>query len=84
MPEKYPLIRCSIRFQNVIREVSQQLNVSGPVAIDLIMDGYYKGGLVMPGQSSKIYKIISVHEKSAYDRPLPIKKMSKGRKPEDI
>jgi len=84
MPEKYPLIRCSIRFQNVIREVSQQLNVSGPVAIDLIMDGYYKGGLVMPGQSSKIYKIISAHEKTAYDRPLPIKKLSKGRKPEDI
>ena len=84
MPEKYPLIRCSVRFQNVVREVAQQLNVSGPVAIDLILDGYYKGGLVMPGQSSKIYKIISIHEKNSYERPKPIKKMSKGRNPEDI
>ena len=84
MPEKYPLIRCSIRFQNVIREVSHQLNVSGPVAIDLILDGYYKGGLVMPGQSSKIYKIISAHEKTSHERPLPVKKLSKGRNPEDI
>ncbi len=84
MPEKYPLIRCSIRFQNVIREVSQQLGISGPVAIDLILDGYYKGGLVMPGQSSKIYNIISVHEKNSYGRIMPIKKMSKGRNPEGI
>ena len=84
MPEKYPLIRCSIRFQDVIREISQQLGISGPVAIDLILDGYYKGGLVMPGQTSKIYKIISVHERHSYERPMPIKKMSKGRNPDDI
>jgi hypothetical protein len=84
MQEKYPLIRCSIRFQNVVREISQQLGVSGPVAIDLILEGYYKGGLVMPGQSSKIYKIISVHEKNSYTRPLPIKKMTKGVNPENI
>jgi hypothetical protein len=60
------------------------LGISGPVAIDLILDGYYKGGLVMPGQSSKIYNIISVHEKNSYKRPLPIKKMPQVRKPEDI
>jgi len=84
MPEKYPLIRCSIRFQSVIREVSQQLGISGPVAIDLILDGYYKGGLVIPGQSSRIYKIISVHEKNSYERPMTIKKMSRGLNPEDI
>ena len=84
MPEKYPLIRCSIRFHDIIREISQQLGISGPVAIDLILDGYYKGGLVMPGQTSKIYKIISVHERFSYERPMPIKKMSKGRNPESI
>lgn len=76
MAAKYPLIRCSVRFQNVIREVSQQLHVSGPVATDLLLDGYYKGGLVLPGQPLKIYNIIAVHEKDAYP-PAHLKIMPK-------
>jgi hypothetical protein len=81
MSEKYPLIRCSVRFQNVIREISQQLHISGPVVTDLILDGYYKGGLVLPGQPSRIYKIISVHEREAYNS-TPLKTMPKKTKNE--